>query len=169
MLLAHACLPRGPRGSLDGRRSPSLSEQWVFPSSIFAVAWVVMSIGYTYSGYEKLSSQSWIDGTALSHILDNPLARPTFLRDLLLSLPEFVLQLGSWGGLALELLFAPLALVARARPLIWAAMLGMHLTLMALIDFPDLSQGMILLHAFTFDPACIISTRSVSASAGSRA
>ena len=161
MLLAHACLPRGPRGSLDGRRSPSMSEQWVFPSSVFAVAWVVMSIGYTYSGYEKLSSVSWLDGTALSHILNNPLARPTFIRDLLLSLPDIVLQLGSWGGLALELAFAPLALVARARPLIWASMVGMHLTLMALIDFPDLSQGMILLHAFTFDPAWIRQIRAV--------
>ncbi len=80
-----------------------------------------------------------------------------------------MLQLGSWAGLALELLFAPLALIAHARPVIWAAMLGMHLTLMALIDFPDLSQGMILLHAFTFDPAWIRRTRSVSSEAAGSA
>jgi hypothetical protein len=155
MLLAHACLPRGPSGSVDGRRSPALREAWAFPSSLFAVAWVVMSIGYSYSGFEKLTSKSWIDGTAISHVLENPLARPTFLRDALLSLPDIALQLGSWGGLALELLFAPLALFSRVRPLLWVSMLGMHLTLMALIDFPDLSLGMILLHAFTFDPAWV--------------
>jgi hypothetical protein len=153
MLLAHACLARGPTGSLDGRRNPALAREWSYSGSVYAVAWIVMSVGYTYSGLAKLSSPSWVDGTALLHVLDNPLARPTFIRDFLLSLPEIMLQLGAWAGLALEILFAPLAIFSRLRPLVWVSMLAMHLTLMILIDFPDLSQGMILLHAFTFDPA----------------
>jgi predicted DCC family thiol-disulfide oxidoreductase YuxK len=51
-----------------------------------------------------------------------------------------------------ELLYAPLALSRRARPWIWAAMLGMHLGLLVLIDFADLSFMMVVLHLFTFDP-----------------
>jgi hypothetical protein len=152
MLLAHACLPRGPTGSLEARRNPKLGEAWRFSGSVYLVAWIVMSIGYTYSGLAKLTSPSWVDGTALIHILDNPLARPTFIRELALSSPEILLKLGAWGGLALEILFAPLALFSRLRPVLWISMVGMHLTLMVLIDFPDLSQGMLLLHGFTFDP-----------------
>jgi hypothetical protein len=160
MLLAHACLPRGPEGSLDGRRNPSLARDWEFSGAVYAVAWIVMSIGYTYSGLAKLTSPSWVDGSALVHILDNPLARPTFIREFALSLPDIVLRLGAWSGLALEILFAPLALSSRLRPLLWISMLGMHVTLMILIDFPDLSQGMILLHVFTLDPAWLTSMLS---------
>ena len=59
------------------------------------------------------------------------------------------------GALALELLFLPLALVSRARPWLWGLMLLMHLGLMVVIDFVDLSFGMLVLHLFTFDPAWI--------------
>jgi hypothetical protein len=155
MLLAHAAMPPGPRGSLEGRRRPELVRAWRYPPSLFAAAWIVMSVGYTYSGYCKLTSPSWLDGTALLHVLNNPLARPNALREYLLTAPALLLQLGSWGGLLLELLFAPLALRAGLRPLLWLAMLTMHVVLMMLVDFPDLSQGMLLLHAFTFDPAWI--------------
>jgi hypothetical protein len=63
-----------------------------------------------------------------------------------------VLQAAAWGVLALELGYAPLALVRRLRPLLWASMLALHLGLIALIDFADLSLGMVMIHLFTFDP-----------------
>ena len=122
------------------------------PPPIFAAMWIVMSIGYTFSGWTKLVSASWVDGTAVARVLANPLARPTFLPELLLSLPPQLLALMTWGALALELLYAPLALFRRARPWIWLAMLSMHLGLMLLIDFADLSFMMVVLHLFTFDP-----------------
>lgn len=159
MLLAHACLPRGPTGSLEGRLSPELAERWRFPPQLFAVAWIVMSVAYTYSGACKLFSPSWVDGTAMSHILANPLARPGVVRDVFASLPGGLLALGTWGGVALELLYAPLALIRFMRPVLWTSIVAMHVTLMLLIDFPDLSQGMLLLHAFTFDPAWLRSLR----------
>jgi predicted DCC family thiol-disulfide oxidoreductase YuxK len=82
-------------------------------------------------------------------------ARPGPVRDLALSLPSWSLHLATWGALTLELLFAPLALFGRLRPWLWALMLSMHLSLMVLIDFADLSMGMVMLHLFTFDPAWI--------------
>jgi hypothetical protein len=125
----------------------------VAPGRVFAPTWIVMSLGYSYSGYTKLISPWWVDGTALARVLENPLARPSFVRDLVLALPSPLLQATTWGALALELLFAPLAHLGRVRPWLWLAMLLMHLGLMVLIDFTDLSFMMVIVHLFTFDPA----------------
>jgi hypothetical protein len=114
-----------------------------------------MAVAYTYSGYTKLISPSWLDGTALARILDNPLARPGPLREALLALPGGVLHLATWGALGLELAFGPLALLRRLRPWLWSSMVLMHLSLLVLIDFADLSLGMLMLHLFTADPAWI--------------
>jgi predicted DCC family thiol-disulfide oxidoreductase YuxK len=114
-----------------------------------------MSLAYTYSGYTKLVSPSWVDGSALSRVLSNPLARDTFLRTLLLSLPPWFLKIGSWSALGLELSFAPLALFRGLRPWVWLAMVTLHLGLMLLVNFADLTAGMLILHLFTFDPAWV--------------
>jgi predicted DCC family thiol-disulfide oxidoreductase YuxK len=125
------------------------------PPLLFAGAWILMALGYTYSGAAKLASPSWLDGTAVAHVLENPLARPGVLRQTILALPDGLLKLGTWATLAFELLFAPLALSRRGRPWIWTLGLAMHLGLIALINFADLSLGMVMLHLFTFDPAWV--------------
>jgi len=155
MLLAHACLPRAPYGSLDARGRVDPDGGWTMPPAIHRAAWIVMAAGYSYSGLTKLASPSWVDGTALARVLDNPLARATALRDALLGLPAPALAAGTWAALGLELLFAPLALVRPLRPWLWTALLALHLGLLALIDFTDLSLGMVMLHLFTFDPAWV--------------
>ena len=155
LLLVHAVLPPRPFGSWDARARLDPDSGWRMPSALYATAWIVMALGYSYSGATKLVSPSWIDGSALAHVLGNPLARPTFLRETLLSMPSALIALTTWGALAAELLFAPLALIARMRPWLWLALLGMHLGLMLLIDFADLSAGMILMHFFTFDPGWV--------------
>lgn len=155
LLLAHAALPPAPYLSLDARNRVDPRGGWQMPSGIAAAAWIVMALGYSYSGWTKLISPSWMDGTALVRVLENPLARPTFLRELLAGMPQSMLALATWGALALELLFAPLALSRRLRPWLWLAMVLMHLGLIVLIDFADLSIGMLMLHLFTFDPAWI--------------
>jgi len=85
-------------------------------------------------------------------VLANPLARPTALRVALLTLPAPMLHVMTWSALALELLYAPLALSRRARPVIWTLTLFMHIGLLVLIDFADLSVAMIVVQLFTFDP-----------------
>jgi predicted DCC family thiol-disulfide oxidoreductase YuxK len=155
MLLAHACLPPAPYGSWAARGRPDPGGGWELPQPILRVAWIVMALGYSYSGYTKLISPSWVDGTALARVLDNPLARPGPLREALLTLPASLLHLGTWAALGLELAFAPLALSRRLRPWLWTAMAAMHLSLLVLIDFAELSLGMLLLHLFTFDPTWV--------------
>lgn len=125
------------------------------PPLLFAAAWILMALGYTYSGATKLVSPSWLDGTAIVQILENPLARPGAVRAAVLALPDSVLRFATWATLTFELLFTPLVLFRRLRPWMWLLGLSMHVGLITLIDFADLSLGMVMLHLFTFDPAWV--------------
>ena len=160
LLLIHAGLPSAPYGSLAMRGRPDPGGDWHLPRALHRVAWILMSVGYSFSGATKLVSPSWRNGTALERVLANPLARPGGLRLALLELPEVLLRLATWGALAFELAFVLLALSRRLRPLAWAAMLAMHLALILLIDFADLSIAMVFLHLFTFDPAWVRAKRA---------
>jgi predicted DCC family thiol-disulfide oxidoreductase YuxK len=159
LLLAHACLPGAAYGAWRSRGRPDPRGGFRLPPALFLAAWVVMSLAYSYSGYYKLLSPSWVDGSALERVLENPLARPGPIRELLLALPAGILQFATWGALGLELLFAPLALLTRVRPWLWLAMLGLHLGLLALVAFADLTAGMLLLHLFALDPAWLRAAR----------
>ncbi len=155
ILLAHAFVPTRPYGSWDARVRVDPGGGWRFPVAIHTAALIVMAISYSYSGYTKLASPSWLDGSALLHVLSNPLARPTILRETLLALPHPLIAIATWSALGLEIAFAPMAIFRKLRPWLWLAMLGMHLSLMTLIDFSDLSAGMVMLQFFTFDPAWV--------------
>ena len=154
-----AARPRLPaEGALRLARGAGAERPWrrlAFPPDLFAVAWILMAVGYSYSGLTKLASPSWTDGSALARVLDNPLARPGFIREAVAQMPDLLLRAGTWGALLLEALFAPLALLRRARPWLWLTLLGLHLSLILLIDVADLSLGMVMLHLFTFDPAWV--------------
>src|SRR6266404_5959323 len=153
LLLLHAVLPKAPYGSWAARSRDDPRGNWYMPQSAFALAWILIAAGYLYSGYTKLMSPSWVDGSAFTRVLENPLARPTALRGLLLAMPPASLRIATWTALGLELTFAPLALLRRARPWIWFAMVGLHAGLLLLVSFADLTAGMLLVHLFTFDPA----------------
>lgn len=155
LLLVHACLRPAPYGSLSARGRIDPAGGWYVPHSLLAAVWILMALGYTYSGYTKLCSPSWVDGTAIYKVLNNPLARPGVMRDLMLMLPSSVLIIMTWGALSLELFYTPLACFPRVRPYIWLLMLMMHLGLIFIIDFADLSLGMVMLHLFTFNPSWI--------------
>lgn len=133
LLLLHVCLPTRPYGSWARRGDPDPGAGWRMPAPLFAAAWILMSLGYAYSGYTKLISPGWLD-------------------QLVLVLPDPALRLAIWSALALQLGFAPLALFRRLRPVLWMALLGMHLGLALLIDFADLSLGLVILHLVTFNP-----------------
>lgn len=126
-------------------------RSWCMPVWVPRCAWILLASGYTFSGLTKLGSASWLDGSAIGRLLDNPLARPGFCRDLLLTMPEWLSPTLTWGTLGLEILFAPLALSRRLRPWVWLAACGMHLGIIAVVDFADLSLGMLMIHLFVFD------------------
>ncbi|MGJ8698148.1 MAG: DCC1-like thiol-disulfide oxidoreductase family protein [Verrucomicrobiaceae bacterium] len=147
ILILTTLIPTGEPLSV-GKKNPD----WKLPPLILPGATLLLAAGYTFSAWTKLASPSWIDGSAITYVLNNPLARPSTFRDLVLSLPPELLKLATWGALLAELLYLPLTLVRKTRPWIWLALLAMHLGLIVLIDFADLSLGMVMIHLFTFDP-----------------
>ncbi len=139
LLFAHAASRTRPTG-----------EAWARP--VLRALWIAMALGYSYSGITKLAAPSWIDGQAFAYILANPLARSSELRAFMASWPSVALATLTWGVLAFEIGFAPLAAARRLRPWLWSGMLLMHCGLLVLIDFADLTAGMVVLHIATFDP-----------------
>jgi predicted DCC family thiol-disulfide oxidoreductase YuxK len=125
------------------------------PARIYTATWIVLAIGYVYSGATKLGNPSWVDGSALLQALSDPLAGRTLLAELVLLLPPALISLATWSVLALEISFAPLATLRKVRPWLWLVLLGVQLFLMALGRFADSSAGMLMLHFFAFDPAWV--------------
>lgn len=162
LLLAHACIPSAPslRAVLRGE-----GADWRLPPAIFAAGWAVMALAYGYSGWTKLGSMSWVDGTALEYVLRNPLARPTPVRDLLLAQPE-LLRLSTWFALVVELAAPLLVLFRSGRQGLWWALLALQLGLLVLVDFADLTFGMLLLQWWTYEPGVRPAFRSNGVSSG---
>jgi len=149
LLLASALVPCGEGLSL---RRIAADPAWEMPSVLWHGAWLILASGYSLSGIHKwLNSPSWVDGSAFNHILQSPLARESFIREWLLAQPPWLGQVLTWSVLALEAAFVPLCLWSPMRFVAWAAMVGMHLGLLLVIDFPTLTFGVLIAHLFVFD------------------
>ncbi len=153
MLLAHLFIPSAPYGSVAARGRSNPAGQWGMPRTVFIAAWIVMALTYTYSGYTKLLSPSWLSGETVSLVLQNPLARDYFVRELFLALPDGVLAWITHAILWIEYLFLPLIMIPFFRRFMWEAMLVVQLGFLVLLNFPDLTIVMLLFHLLTFDPA----------------
>jgi len=130
------------------------------PKEIFWYAWFLMGVGYTISGLHKLDCPSWIDGTALIHILNGPLARDNFIRDLMMSLPPIFLKLATWFSLGLEIAFLPLGMFQYTRMWLWLAYMAFHVGILTMINFTDLTIGVMIIHLFTFESKWLDKLRS---------
>lgn len=149
LLLLTALVPaREPLRAFGGNADP---DEFYVPAAAYWSAWFLMAAGYTFSGVLKLGSPSWLDGTAIWHVLQNPLARDGSIRDAVLGIPAWGFQWLTWNALALEVLFVPLAVWRWTRPVMWLAMVGMHVGILTLVSFADLSAGMLMVHLFTAD------------------
>jgi hypothetical protein len=148
LLLLSLLVPAGE--ALTFRRA---NRSWQFPAMVYWIAWILMAAGYSFSGWMKLHSPSWIDGSALYHVLNNPLARPGLVRDLLFLLPAPCLHVMTWTSLGAELLFVPLSFLGKTRMLAWSALALMNVVILFVINFADLTIGMLMIHLFTYDPA----------------
>jgi predicted DCC family thiol-disulfide oxidoreductase YuxK len=155
LLVLCALVPKGEPLTL--RKQKTVARRCM-PAAIYWGAWALLAIGYTYSGIWKLFSPSWIDGTALAHLMNNPLARPGIVREFLQQFPS-ALSFLTWTALAGELLFLPLALSRRGRLVAWLWMTAMHLGILLVVDFADLTFGMLMVHLFTLDPEWVPAER----------
>lgn len=136
------------------------------PRDVLGALWLVFTVGYTYSGWTKLVSPSWADGSAVARMLRGPIAQDNPVAHAFAALPDWVLSASTWGVLGLELLAAPLALSRRLRPGLWALLLAMHAGLVLLVGLQDISWGMIVTHLALFDPRWVRRPGTVSGSPG---
>lgn len=151
LLVLHAFVPPRPYGSLAAMRAGGADPAWRLPKHLQVAAWVVLALAYSHSGITKLFSPSWTDGETIRLVLENPLARDHALRELTLALPPIFLQILTWAVLWVEVLFAPLVLFRRLRPVLWTAMLLAQLGFLCFLNFADLTFPMLLAHLITFD------------------
>lgn len=131
-----------------------VTEIWRMPPLIFWGAWFLMALGYSISGIHKLQCESWVDGTALLHVLESLLARNNKLVTLMIEIMNqhsWVLKLHTWTSLFLEITFLPLGIFDRLRFTYWISFMIMHIGILCLIDFTDLTLGVLMIHLFTFD------------------
>lgn len=150
LLLVCAVVPEGEPLSLrPGRRRTGLG--FAVPPVLLEGGWLLLAAGYTASGLHKLGAPSWVDGTALGHVLNLPLARPEGLSLLLRDAPPQLMALATWAVLALEVLSLPLALWRPARRPVFFALVAMHVGILLTVDFADLTLGMLLAHVFAWD------------------
>ena len=129
-------------------------SDWNMPPLVFWGAWFLMAFGYTVSGIHKLQCESWVDGSALLHVLESLLARDNQLVKLLIELMDsnpLIMKFLTWSSLFLEISFLPLGIFDRLRFSYWISFLAMHIGIMCLIDFTDLTLGVLMIHLFTFD------------------
>ncbi len=147
LLLALAIIPTGERWVLGKKEDPN----WGMPSILIVGAWVIMGVGYMVSGLDKCLSPSWQNGTAIFHLLNNPLARDTALREFCLGLDLFYFKVLTFSTLTLEMVFGILCLFKKSRPLAWIAMCGFHLGILLLVDFADLTIGVMMIHLFVIE------------------
>jgi len=146
LLLVCAVVPKGEPWSLSRGR-----KGWEPPMAMYIAAWILMAVGYSISGYDKWMAPSWRDGSAIVHLLENPLARDTGLRTWMLSWPDALHRTMTWSILAMEALFLPLAIFTRTRLIAWLGMVLMHLGILCIVDFADLTIGMLMIHLFTLE------------------
>ncbi|MFN0031087.1 MAG: HTTM domain-containing protein [Flavobacteriales bacterium] len=149
LLLVMAVVPHGESFAL----LPKKKADWQMPRILLYGAWIIMALSYTISGIDKLNAPSWCDGSGMRHLLENPLARNSDLRTMLLNAPEVVLQIFSYIVLAIEITFLPLCLFAKGRKWAWTLMVALHLSILVVVDFADLTIGMMMIHVFTYDPS----------------
>lgn len=136
LLLAHLFVPPAPYGSLAARGRVDPGGGWRMPPGLFAAVWFLFALAYTCLGFLKLASPSWRAGHALTGSHGLP-------------------HLADWTALALELAFAPLALLSRIRPWLWLTMLLMQLTVIPLNGFTLQSMSLVMPLLFLFDPGWI--------------
>jgi hypothetical protein len=148
LLLAMAVAPSG-----EHLRPAPGAPVWRLPTALHVGAWTVLALGYLVSGVDKLSSPSWVDGTALRLTMESPIAREWWGADALLALPETPWALATWTVLGLEIAFAPLCCFRVTRALAWTAMVAMHVILLGVLDIAEVSATMLIFHLLVLDPA----------------
>ncbi len=149
ILLSFVVAPKSRKTS--GTTVISPDGEWIYPDVLYYGMWAITAVSYTASGLHKLSCPSWIDGSALQHVLTSLLARDNIFVKGMLSLPPDVLKIMSWTSLFGEISFLFFGVFKHLRKWYWNFFLLFHIGILCTVDFTDLTLGMLVAHLFLFD------------------
>ena len=156
LLFAHVMLPPAPYGSLSaaGREDPR--GGWYMSRPVHLGTWALMGLWYSFTGFSMLVLPGWLRGGAIDdYVYYRASSFPPWSGAPLSSWEPSVVAWLTWGVFGAHLLFAPMALFWRLRPWLWAGFTAMHLVALVVFGCYGFSLPMLLLLAFTFDPAWI--------------
>lgn len=125
-------------------------KNWQIPKLAIIAAWVFMFFLYVPSGIHKLFSPSWIEGKAIYHMMNFPMAKLNEYRQWILDNAAFA-KLANDFAIYAEILFGFFIFTRRLRSIGWLLTLILHIGILSVIHFEFLTFGVLMAHIFTFD------------------
>jgi hypothetical protein len=159
LLLLAICPLASPR--VPWRAHPTTTPSAGLPPITRAVAWGAFAAVYGTSGLTKLTYQdrSWIDGSALYHVLNDSVFRRLWYGDAF-SEPSVMLQVGTHLSLFLEAGAPFLVWFYRGRCLVWVMSMTMHVIALVFLNLLEVSVHMITFHLLLVDQKMIIDAQT---------
>ena len=148
LLLAHILIK-------SRRHTTSTSGPWRMPPAVYAATWCLLAVAYASSGVMKLTSAAWMSGMDLGMVAYSGRGHLSAAAELAASLPRWVFSTTALVMMCVELAFAAMVLVRPLRPIAWAWTLIVHQTLIGAAFLSEVNLGILMLHAFCFDPSWI--------------
>lgn len=139
LLLLNAVIPKSKK-----------EKNWQLPRLAIIAAWTYMFFLYVPSGIHKLFSPSWLEGKAIYHMMNFPMAKLNDYRQWILESPAFA-KLANDFTIYVEILFGFFIFTRRLRLLGWMLTLILHIGILSVIHFEFLTLGVLMAHVFTFD------------------
>lgn len=155
LVALHLALPSAPYGSWAARGRVDPAGGWRYPRWLFLAAWILLAAGYAAVAADRVLEPHWLDGSALTGMLEGPDARSGPLADLLLRLPSPVRRGATWIVLSTHLAALPLLWARRSRPWSWLLLGATQWTCLLLFRADGLPALLAVLHLYTFDPGWI--------------
>ena len=155
LLLMTTVVPSGEGWSITQKNR---NERWHLPSVLYWGGWLIFGLSYTVSGLDKLRNPNWVEGWALHFIAQSPETSEGWTA-LILALPIKVQRVVAWLCLSLEILALPSIVFAWSRRALWFALLAMHLGIMLVMGFYDLTGGILCFYLFLMDPHLFVKVK----------
>lgn len=140
-----ALVPCGAALSLDARRRGNTHR---LPPPVSRVAHRLIQaqlcLVYAVTAWEKLKGRQWMDGTALYYAIASPhFQRIPALSEAVIQngIGQVLLALGTWMTLAWEVLFVPLVLFRKTRPVVLVLGVAVHAGIFLLMTVGSFSPA----------------------------
>lgn len=146
LLLAAIMIPSGEPLSVGIK-----NKNWNMNNIIYYGAWIILGAAFMASGIEKLASPSWVDGSALSLILQGFSAKDNLITGLFLLFPPIILQLMTWFSIFVQISVLPLMLFRKTKFLAWSLLFLMFTLIVFTFKLPEIEIAMLIYLLFVFD------------------